>query len=493
MPIRWRLVLVSLGLLTLLFSAMGVVISMVAEQNLLVDEARVLHNEAQLATKGPKNAPFQLYHDFLPAANPPVGFNTSATNLVHRLTSPSTDATVLSTDGKTLIASEQLSFAPQAITVAPDSVLQELNEDDPNTAYVVAKNTAGRQLIIFIPLVYDNHTVGILQLGTPTSSIDAFLSSLHLMLFFGVVISLVLAAVLTFPLMSVALQPLVAIERASRRIAKGEFSARIDPPVTNDEVGQLAISFNQMVKQLDATFQRQRQFVADVSHELRTPLTALGGSLEMLLIGADKGDIEASRRLTRGMYSEVQRMQRLVEDLLVDTKLDAGRVELHMGAIDMQAYMHSIEGQVHHLAHGQIFSYNLAAGTPFVHADGDRLQQVLLNIIDNALKFTADTGKVECRVYSEEAETVRIEVRDNGKGISAEDLPYIFDRFYRVDSSRSRSSEQVGGSGLGLAIAKKLIEAQGGTITVESVLHEGTTVIIQLPAEVVAQGVVVEK
>ena len=128
-----------------------------------------------------------------------------------------------------------------------------------------------------------------------------------------------------------------------------------------------------------------------------------------------------------------------------------------------------------------------------MHADGDRLQQVLLNIIDNALKFTADTGKVECRVYSEEAETVRIEVRDNGKGISAEDLPYIFDRFYRVDSSRSRSSEQVGGSGLGLAIAKKLIEAQGGTITVESVLHEGTTVIIQLPAEVVAQGVVVEK
>ena len=121
------------------------------------------------------------------------------------------------------------------------------------------------------------------------------------------------------------MRPLVDMERTSQRIAEGALSMRLKTPVTKDEIGRLALSFNWMVAQLENAFKRQKQFVADVSHELRTPLTALSGSLEMLMIGADRGDTEASRHLAYGMYTEVQRMHRLVEDLLALTRLEGGK------------------------------------------------------------------------------------------------------------------------------------------------------------------------
>jgi two-component system OmpR family sensor kinase len=257
---------------------------------------------------------------------------------------------------------------------------------------------------------------------------------------------------------------------------------RIQAPLTDDEIGHLARSFNQMVAQLENAFKRQKQFVADVSHELRTPLAALSGSLEMLLIGADRGDSEATRRLARGMYAEVQRMHRLVEDLLVLTRLDEGRMVLREDTINVGTVIDKVCDQAQQLARGQEIRREIAPDIPPVRADADRLQQVLLNVMDNALKFTSADGCVELSAYREGQTAAIIEIRDNGKGIPLEALPHIFDRFYRADRARSRLPQSVSGNGLGLAIAKELIEAQGGTISISSAPGQGTTVTIRLQA-----------
>jgi two-component system, OmpR family, sensor kinase len=203
--------------------------------------------------------------------------------------------------------------------------------------------------------------------------------------------------------------------------------------------------------------------------------------MEMLLLGADNGDKEASRRLIRGMYAEVKRMHRLAEDLLVLTRLDEGQVRLREDVVDVHETIDKVYNQAQQLAHGQTIVREVASNIPSIRIDADRIQQVLLNIVDNALKFTPEHGRISLlALYKKEDEAVIIEIRDTGKGISPEDLPRIFDRFYRADPSRSRLSKSVGGSGLGLAIAKELLEAQGGKITVNSRLGMGTTVTIRL-------------
>jgi two-component system OmpR family sensor kinase len=244
----------------------------------------------------------------LPPAPPTPDFLHTAETLAFRLVGPSTDAAILSPQGVVLVPGSSI-IAPAPIVVAPTRVVAVLLHADQRPAHLLLRDSCGQlQLVVFIPLVDNLHTLGILQINTPTTPIDNFLTTLHLTLFLGVVVALGLATALIYPLVSVALHPLVEIERTSQRIAQGDLSIRIDPPPTNDEIGRLAHSFNRMVARLETAFRRQKRFVSDVSHELRTPLTALSGSLEMLLIEADRGDSEAARRLARGMYAEVQRL-----------------------------------------------------------------------------------------------------------------------------------------------------------------------------------------
>lgn len=482
-PIRWRLVLLSLGLLALLLSASSSIISIIAEHSLLTNEVDVLHNESLLAMRGIKNRPFVPLTIFFPPDTPSLDFGPAATELAHRLTSPTTNAAILSDDGAVVVPGSSLSFSSLPVTLAPDRVRQMLASNDLAGSYLLVKDAQGRrQMVVLIPLVSEFHTVGVLQISTPTAPIDNFLATLRLLLLLGVIGTLGLATALTFPLVSVALRPLVEIERTSRQIAQGALSMRIDPPPTDDEIGRLALSFNRMVAQLEAAFQRQKRFVSDVSHELRTPLTALSGSLEMLLIGADGGDIEASRRLAHGMYTEIQRMHRLVEDLLALTQLDTGRITLREDIVHVDSVIHKVYEQAQHLSRGQELRCDVAPDLPPVRVDEDRLQQVLLNIVDNALKFTHPGGRVEILASSEGQGAVLVQVCDTGQGIPPDALPRVFDRFYRADPSRSRSPQRVGGNGLGLAIAKELIEAQGGSITIESKPGEGTTVALRFQA-----------
>ncbi|HEY4384863.1 MAG TPA: ATP-binding protein, partial [Ktedonobacteraceae bacterium] len=253
-------------------------------------------------------------------------------------------------------------------------------------------------------------------------------------------------------------------------------------PPANDEIGRMARAFNNMVARLETAFARQKRFVSDVSHELRTPLTALGGSLEMLLLGADDGDTQAARRLMVGMYNEVERMQRLVTDLLALTHLDEGRIKLHLRAVNAHTLISMVYEQVQGLVQDQQFYYDIPPNLPAIHGDSDQLQRILLNIVENALKFTPSPGRVEISAYSKHTNTVTLVVHDTGIGISQEALPHVFDRFYRADPSRTRAILRVGGSGLGLSIARELIEAHHGNIEMSSIVGQGTTVLIHLPA-----------
>ena len=481
-PIRWRLTLVTVGLLTVLLSALGIVILLTAEHALLSTEATALRNEAHLAINGTRDHPFIMVPPpGPPPGSPPANFKLHAEILAQKLASASANATILSTQGTVIVPGSDLQMVPLPVKIRPTQVRQTLQNDTQGTSYLIAYDTQGkRQLVVLIPLVSQYHTIAILQLSTPTETIDSFITTFRLVLLSGIAGALGLAIALTFPLVGAALHPLVEMERTSRRIAEGALSMRLQVPLTDDEIGHLALSFNRMVTQLDNAFKRQKQFVADVSHELRTPLTALSGSLEMLLIGADRGDVEATRHLVRGMYAEFQRMQRLIEDLLALTRLDEGKIILHETTIDLQVVIDKVYKQALQLAHGQNIHCEIAPNLPLVRVDTDRLQQVLLNIIDNALKFTATNGDVRLSAYSKESTTAIIEVHDNGKGIPAEALPHVFDRFYRADPARSRSPQNSSGNGLGLAIAKDLIEAQGGTISIASIQDKGTAVTIQL-------------
>jgi two-component system OmpR family sensor kinase len=486
LPIRWRLALVSFGLLAILLSALGIFVSITEEQALFDNQAVALHNEAQLAINSDKGGKLSLTASpAVPAAQPKPApaLATSATTLVQRLAGTSIRAEVLLADGTILASSNTVLLVPQEVSLPDSDIQQALSGQLQQTSYILANDVSGqRQLVVLLPLYYGQSAVAVLQLNTPTASIDSTITTTRVILVLGILGTLIIAGALTLPLVGVALRPLSEMERASRRIADGALSLRLQVPATHDEFERLSRSFNHMIARLQETIERQKQFVADVSHELRTPLTAVGGSLEMLMLGADSGDRETRRRLLHSSYAEVARMQRLVEDLLMLTRIDEGRIQLREEVIAPGTLLHDVCEEARHVAKGRYIECSVDPDISDIRADSDRLRQVLLNIIDNACKFTALGGMVKVTARQEGAAHVIITVQDSGIGIVPEALPHVFDRFYRADPARTRSHEQIGGSGLGLAIAKGLIEAQRGSIDINSTPGVGTTVTIELPS-----------
>jgi histidine kinase len=254
---------------------------------------------------------------------------------------------------------------------------------------------------------------------------------------------------------------------ASRYIAAGHYDERVhvpgDPSKDElDELSQLAVSFNQMATKLEQVESMRSQLIGDVSHELRTPLTAIKGSMEGLMDGVLPEDNETYMRI----YREADRLQRLVNDLQELSRVDAGAYELELSSVDLikiiTAVVKRLEMQFEEK--GVRIEIDVPDDLPPLQADVDRIGQVLLNLIGNALQYTPSGGRVNVSVARHDREII-VSVSDTGIGISPDHLEDIFTRFYRVDKSRSRTG---GGSGIGLTIAKYLVEAHGGRIWVES-------------------------
>jgi signal transduction histidine kinase len=275
--------------------------------------------------------------------------------------------------------------------------------------------------------------------------------------------------------------PVQAMMAASQRIAEGNYAERVQVPGDinkgeQDELGQLALRFNQMAARLEQTENMRRQLIGDVTHELRTPLTTIKGSMEGLIDGV----LPANDETYTQIYHEADRLQRLVNDLQELSRVEARAYELHLSRTSLaevvQATVARLDRQFEEK--GVAISTQVPADLPAIQMDSDRIGQVLLNLVGNALQYTPSGGGVRIQAVHIPGE-VRVSVVDSGIGIPPEHLPHLFTRFYRVDKSRARSR---GGSGIGLTIAKHLVEAHGGRIWAESQgAGKGSTFTFTLP------------
>lgn len=277
--------------------------------------------------------------------------------------------------------------------------------------------------------------------------------------------------------------PIQVLKRVSQHIAEGHYEERVSTPVglpeDYDELAQLGEAFNQMANHLEQTEAIRRQLIGDVSHELRTPLAAIKGSMEGLIDGVLPADPETYQQI----YQEADRLQRLVEDLQELSRVEAGAYELTRQPLAIAELFRiatqRLENQ--YAEKGVTLETDLPATLSLISGDADRLGQVLINLLGNALQYTPNGGHVTLSAR-EEGREVLIAVTDTGVGIPAEHLPHLFTRFYRVDPSRSRASG--GGSGIGLTIARRLVEAHGGRIWAESSGGgRGSTFTFTLPVE----------
>lgn len=303
---------------------------------------------------------------------------------------------------------------------------------------------------------------------------ERYLTNTNLGLLYAALGASVVALILGIVLARALTRPIRALTAAIHGMARGELKQSVAVS-SKDELGELAAAFNQMSADLDRLTKARRQMTADIAHDLRNPLTVIGGYIESMRDGVLKPTPE---RL-EAIQSEVQHLHRLVEDLRILSQADAGEMVLNREALSVRGLLERAVQSYRPLAEkdGIRMSISAPAGLPEIHADPDRLARVLGNLIGNSLRYTPAGGEIGLKAQARNGNAVKITVTDNGKGIAAEALPYIFDRMYRADPSRSQGEE----SGLGLAIARSIVEAHGGSISAESAPGEGTTMTIVLP------------
>jgi len=326
-----------------------------------------------------------------------------------------------------------------------------------------------------VPITRSQKISGVLEVGLSDDTGET-LQSLLLILAVAYPVTLATASIGGVFLAGRALSPIAKITRLARRISADDLNQRLELALPEDEIGQLAHTFNDMIARLEAAFRRQRQFTADASHELRTPLTAVKGQIEVAL--SRRRDPDVYRDVLQAVNEEVDRLIRLVGSLLTLARADAGEIPVAAEPIDLRDLVSAAVEQVRTAAKERDVAIGLeGAGNVRLQADQDLLLQLVLNLLDNALKHTGRGGQVTVGWGADDG-LAQLWVRDTGVGIAAEHLGRVFDRFYRVDKARSRSE---GGAGLGLSISRWIVEAHGGRISVESSPGQGATFTVALP------------
>ena len=291
----------------------------------------------------------------------------------------------------------------------------------------------------------------------------------------GGLVAIAIALLITFLLSQLILSPVKALTLAARRLGQGDFSQRVAIK-DKGEVGELGQAFDTMAENLARTEQLRKNMVADIAHELRTPLTNIKGYLEAVIDGV----AEPNTATIRELDDEATLLARLVEDLQELTLAEAGALKLVCSPENISGLIAQAVTVVQPkaMAKGLTISSELPAELPPVNIDAHRISQVLRNLLENAITYTDPGGTIVVAARLPDSKTLEVSVTDTGRGIPAVDLPLIFERFYRVDKSRTRAT---GGSGLGLTIAKRLVEAHGGKLSAESELGKGSRFFFTLP------------
>lgn len=316
----------------------------------------------------------------------------------------------------------------------------------------------------------------IVEFGALLDPVEAMLNHLFLQLIIGLPLAVIIITAGGYVLVRRALTPVERITRAAERITQHNLSERLPVSDTGDELERLSLSLNRMIGRLDDAFQNSKRFVADASHELRTPLTILRGELENL-IEDPRLDTETRERGAI-MLEEAVRLSRIVEQLFMLSRLDAGEAQSKWSRFDLAELAKTTADQMSLLAEDKKISVACDAGQPVVvEGDSARLKQVVVNLLDNAIKYTQEGGVIQLRVRPVNGHAV-LEVEDNGVGIPNKALPHVFERFYRVDQIRSGDTE---GAGLGLSIVESICTAHGAAVEAESTVGKGSRFRIKLP------------
>lgn len=378
-------------------------------------------------------------------------------------------------------SSPDMTMPPQ---LAKQDYLDALSTRNKNKMnYKVVNQTYNdEQLLVLQPIIARGSGERVIQLGVSTKPLKEMLIQ-QLVIFISLALLALIVGMLAFiPVLRKTLVPLSKMVDTVEQIDAGNLAERLPVEQGQMEIDSLAISFNGMLERLESSFEAEkeakeqmRRFVADASHELRTPLTSIHGFLEVLLRGAMNQPDKLHKSLL-SMYAESERMKKLVMDLLLLAKLDRSpNIQLREGKLD--EVIKDIAPQLRVLAGERQVSLRLASNLK-CQFDEDKIKQVILNLFHNAVQHTdPEKGHIQISLLSV-ADGVELSVRDNGAGIPKEYLPYLFNRFYRSDPSRTRKH---GGAGLGLAITKSIVELHGGTIRVESVEGEGSVFYVWLP------------
>ena len=315
----------------------------------------------------------------------------------------------------------------------------------------------------------------LLQVGTPLRPVEDALRGLIKTLLWLIPSGVLLAAVAGWWIAGRALQPVVALADASRRIGVADLKIRLPVAGSDDELDGLAESFNETLDRLEKAVEEMRQFTGSIAHELRTPLAVLRGEAEVALT-QDRPD--EYRRVLMSQLEEFEKLARMISHLLTLARAEGGEIELKRHPVDLAALTRSIAEQMELVASAKGVSLKTEIQNAVrVLGDSDWLERIVLNLLDNAIKFTGDGGTVSVAVAGEDGKA-RLAVDDTGCGISADALPNIFRRFFRADPARSSQTE---GAGLGLSLVKWAVEKQGGNIQVESQPDRGSRFTIRLP------------
>jgi heavy metal sensor kinase len=338
--------------------------------------------------------------------------------------------------------------------------------------------TVVNQLRVAVVPLSAKKDLGYAAVAEPLGVIDEGLRRLRRDFFAGVPLILLLASVGGYVLARKSLSPISLMDQQTRRIKADSLSSRLDVKNKRDELGGLATTINDLLVRLENSFKQQQRFVADASHELRTPLAVLRGETEVALAQPRRIDeYKASLNLIK---DEAEQLSRIVEDLFILARqpFDAPAIMRERVSLDKVVGECARAAQV--LAARKDLKLTVNASKPLsLIGDDELLQRMILNLLDNAVKYTPAGGEVSLDLAAHNGDA-RITVRDTGIGIPEKDQPHIFDRFYRVDKARSRA---MGGAGLGLSIAHWIAEAHGGTISVESQTGRGSAFTVELPIE----------
>jgi two-component system OmpR family sensor kinase len=364
--------------------------------------------------------------------------------------------------------------------VYPATERQPLDKGSQTTGqpkYSFVQNGPNRVRILNVPLTTPRGSAGILQVATSLGVVDMTLSTLASVLVLLVLSAMFVAGLGAWLITDQALSPLAAVTQMATQITNADDLQRRIPQTSSpdDEIGELIRAFNQTLERLEKLFITQRRFLTDVSHELRTPLTVIKGN-----IGLMRKLGETDEESLSSIEMEVDRLSRLVGDLLLLAQAESGRLPLAMIKVELDTVLLEVFQQMRVLAGDRLQIKIIDIDQVQVTGDRDRLKQVMLNLVSNAVQYTPAGGQVNLALRRSGGQAQFL-VIDSGPGIPQEDLPYIFERFYRAEKSRKRTHS--GGFGLGLSIAYWIVRNHGGTIDVTSREGKGSTFCVWLPLE----------